>query len=150
MPPTAAPRFPVLEAAAGYDIGTVDDHVAGLLQEIARGRRTGLHPGPLDTRPFRVVRANQVYCVDAVDAWLDTCSGELEARRQHPASGQFPAVDRQAAYDGDLDDPVELRGVERHAGHVDGAFQSSFPLWARVVALLLVAGLLGLYVASYF
>lgn len=144
-----APRFPVLEAAAGYDIGTVDRHVAGLLHEMQRGRRTGLHPGPLDTRPFPVVHANQVYAPDAVDTWLDSCSGELEARRQHPAAHRPSPPE---PYLGDLDDPPELRGAhdDRGSRGADAPFESSFPAWARVVALLVIVGLLGLYVASYF
>lgn len=138
--PSDAPHFAVLEAADGYDIPAVDRHVIVLLGEMRRGRETGFHPGPLDTRPFRLVHANQVYSRDDVDSWLDRCSGELEARRHHPSASR-------TTYDGDLDDPPELRGVPtERSEHAT----SPFPLWARIVALLLIIGLLGLYVMSYF
>lgn len=144
--PSDAPHFPVLEAADGYDISAVDQHVWTLLAEIRKGRETGFHPGPLDTRPFRLVHANQVYDRFAVDEWLDRRSGELEARRQHPSSSRSI---HESSYEGDLDDPPELRGAY-DPEPTSQAPQSPFPLWARIVALLVIVGLLGLYVMSYF
>ncbi|MDF9715098.1 hypothetical protein INN71_13310 [Nocardioides sp. ChNu-153] len=138
-----APRFPVLEAADGYDIAAVDRHVATLLDDVQRGRRTGFHPGPLDTRPFALVHRSQVYDARAVDAWFDRCSGELEARRHHP-SGLG-----RATYDGDLDDPPELRDVPASQPATDD-HTSTIPTWARIVALLVIVALLGSYVLSFF
>lgn len=138
-----APRFPVLEAADGYDIVTVDRHVAALLDDVDRTRRTGLYPGPVETRPFPSVHRSQVYDARAVDAWFDDCAGELEARRQHP-SGQS----RTAPYDGDLDDPPELRDLGPSTS--PEVFVSTIPTWARVVALIVVVALVGTYVLSFF
>ncbi|MDT9593676.1 hypothetical protein RDV89_11400 [Nocardioides zeae] len=140
---TDVPRFPVLEAADGYEIAEVDRQVWQLCEEIRRGRRTGLHPGPFDTRPFRLVHRSQVYAPGAVDDWFDGCSAELEARRQHPSAHRPPP------YEGDLDDPPELRGADRPGAEPE-KFESSIPLWARVVALLVIVGLVCAYVLSYF
>ncbi|WP_028473936.1 hypothetical protein [Nocardioides alkalitolerans] len=137
-----APRFPVLEAAHGYDISTVDRHVAALLDDVDRSRRTGLHPGPVETRPFAAVHRSQVYDAHAVDTWFDDCAGELEARRQHP-SGQT-----RGGYDGDLDDPPELRDLSPSTS--PEVFVSTVPTWARIVALVIVVALLGTYVLSFF
>ncbi|WZH52323.1 MAG: hypothetical protein PIR53_20215 [Nocardioides alkalitolerans] len=146
--PSDNPRFPVLEAADGYRIRDVDAHVAALVEEMRRGRRTGLHPGPFDPRPFPPVHDAQVYDAGVVDAWMDQCSAELEARRQHPSNGggwQAPEP-----YAGDLDDPPELRGTSARDDRAPDHFVSSVPTWARVVALVVIVALLGAYVLSFF
>ncbi|HEY1133625.1 MAG TPA: hypothetical protein VGE77_03555 [Nocardioides sp.] len=145
--PSDTPHFPVLEAADGYRIDDVDQHVAALVEEMRRGRRTGLHPGPLDTRPFRPVHGAQVYDARTVDAWMDDCSAELEARRQHPSSGPRHTPE---PYAGDLDDPPELRGAGGSPERAPEHFVSTVPTWARIVALLVIVGLVGAYVLSYF
>ncbi|MDQ1102724.1 hypothetical protein [Nocardioides zeae] len=146
--PSDTPRFPVLEAADGYRIRDVDAHVTALVEEMRRGRRTGFHPGPFDPRPFPAVHDAQVYDAGVVDAWMDQCSAELEARRQHPSNGG--GWQAGEPYAGDLDDPPELRDTGVRDDSTPDHFVSSVPTWARVVALVVIVALLGAYVLSFF
>lgn len=141
MPP---PRFRV--ARPGYDTAPVDafiERVAGALES----RPVTISAEDVRRARFALAQSRPGYAVPDVDAWMQQIM-TLLATAERAARVAEPAAAAGRPVPGGWPPDHAAGRTEPGSGAIEEL--PATPAWVRVTALLVIVGMLGLFVASYF